>query len=87
MKQVIFGSVLALLLFGFFVEQAFAQVTGTNGDIAAGGTNGAIAGNGGVGSGGSTINIKNGTNVNGHTRAGTGGSAGEDQVNDVWNNS
>jgi hypothetical protein len=35
MKQVIFGCVLALLSFGFFVDQAFDQVTGTNGGIAA----------------------------------------------------
>jgi hypothetical protein len=41
MKQIIFGSVLSLLLFGFFVEQVFAQETGTNGGIAAGGTKGA----------------------------------------------
>jgi len=78
MKEIIFAGVLALLLFGFFLEQGFAQVTGTNG------TKGAVGGNGVVGADGSTINIKNGTNVNGHTR---GGSAGEDQVNDVWNNS
>jgi hypothetical protein len=83
MKQIIFAGVLALLLFGFFLEQAFAQVTGTNG------TKGTVGGNGIVGAGGSTINIKNGTNANGHTRDGTGGSAGEqrDQVNEVWNNS
>jgi len=81
MKQLIFVGVLALLLFGFYLEQAFAQVAGTNG------TKGAVGGNGVVGAGGSTINIKNGTNTNGHTRDGTGGSAGDDQVNDVWNNS
>ena len=87
MKQIIFAGVLALLLFGFFLEQAFAQVTGTNGSIGTNGTKGAVGGNGVVGAGGSTINIKNGTNANGHTRDGTGGSAVEDQVNDIWNNS
>jgi hypothetical protein len=83
MKQIIFAGVLALLLFGFFLEQAFAQVTGTYG------TKGTVGANGVVGAGGSTINIKNGTNANGHTRDGTGDSAGEqrDQVNEVWNNS
>jgi len=84
MKEIIFAGVLALLLFGFFLEQGFAQVTGTNGRTGTNGTKGAVGGNGVVGADGSTINIKNGTNVNGHTR---GGSAGEDQVNDVWNNS
>ncbi len=61
MKQIIFGSVLALLLFGFFVEQAFAQERGTNGGIAAGGTKGATAGNGGVSTSGNTTNDKNAT--------------------------
>jgi hypothetical protein len=80
MKQIIFGSVLALLLFGFFVEQAFAQETGTNGGIAAGGTNGAIAGNGGVSTSGNTTNGKNGANANGDSIGNTTGLAipGED---------
>ena len=33
MKQIIFGAVIVLLLSGFFVEQAFAQVLGSNGGI------------------------------------------------------
>jgi hypothetical protein len=70
MKQIIFGSVLALLLFGFFVEQTFAQETGTNGGIAAGGTNGAKAGNGGVSTSGNTTNGKNGANANGGDNVG-----------------
>lgn len=80
MKQIIFGSVLALLLFGFFVEQAFAQETGTNGGIVAGGTNGAIAGNGGVSTSGNTTNGKNGANANGDSIGNTTGLAipGED---------
>jgi len=40
MKQIIFGAVIALLLSGFFVEQAFAQVTGSNGWIGGSGTTG-----------------------------------------------
>ena len=80
MKQIIFGSVIALLLFGFFVEQVFAQETGTNGGIAAGGTNGAIAGNGGVSTSGNTTNNKNGVNANGDSIGNTTGLAipGED---------
>jgi hypothetical protein len=80
MKQIIFGSVLALLLFGFFVEQVFAQETGTNGGIAAGGTNGAIADNGGVSTSGNTTNGKNGANANGQGIGNTTGLAipGED---------
>ena len=80
MKQIIFGSVLALLLFGFFVDQAFTQVTGTNGGIAAGGTNAAIPGNGGVSASGNTTNGKNGANANGDNIGNTTGLAipGED---------
>ena len=37
---------LALLLFGFYLEQAFAQVAGTNGRTGANGTKGAVGGNG-----------------------------------------
>ena len=84
MKQIIVGSVLALLLSGFFVEQAFAQPNGgtagngTNGGIAGNGTNGGIGGNGGAGTIGSTINGKHGTNANGHNGEGaTGGANGE----------
>jgi hypothetical protein len=47
MKQIIFGAVIALLLSGFFVYQAFAQVTGSNGGIGGSGTTG-TATNGGV---------------------------------------
>jgi hypothetical protein len=71
MKQIIFGAVMALLLSGFFVEQAFAQVNGTNGGIAGGGTKGGVAGNGGIGTSGKTINGKNGTSANGHGIGGT----------------
>ena len=66
MKQIIFSVVAALLLSGFFVEQAFAQMTGTNGGIAGGGTKGGVGGNGGNGTSGKTINGKNGTDANGH---------------------
>ncbi len=67
MKQIIFGTVIALVLSGFFVEQAFAaQVNGTNGGIAGGGTKGGVGGNGGNGTSGKTINGKNGIDANGH---------------------
>jgi len=80
MKQIIFGSVLALLLFGFFGEQAFAQERGTNGGIAAGGTKGATAGNGGFSTSGNTTNDKNGADANGDSIGNTTGLAipGED---------
>ena len=80
MKQLIFVGVLALLLFGFFVDQALAQVTGTNGRIVAGGTNGAIVGNGGVSASGNTTNGKNAANANGDNIGNTTGLAipGED---------
>jgi hypothetical protein len=71
-KQIIFGTIVALLLSGFFVEQAFAQVTGTNGGVAGGGTKGGIGGNGGIGTSGKTINGKNGTNANGNGLDGSG---------------
>jgi len=71
MKQIIFGSVIALLLFGFFVDQAFAQVNGTNGGIAGNGTNGGIGGKGGAGTSGNAINGKSGTNANGHSTVGS----------------
>jgi hypothetical protein len=67
MKQIIFGTVIALLLSGFFVEQVFAQVNGTNGGKAGDGTKGGIGGNGGIGTSGSAINGKNGTSANGHS--------------------
>jgi hypothetical protein len=54
------------LLSGFFVEQAFAQVNGTNGGIVGGGTKGGLGGNGGNGTSGKTINGKNGIDANGH---------------------
>lgn len=76
MKQIIFGTVIALLLSGFFVEQAFAQVNGTNGGMAGGGTK-AVGGNGGIGTSGSTINGKNGTSANGHSVGGTMSSGGD----------
>lgn len=63
MKQIIFGTVIALLLSGFFVEQAFAQVNGANGGKGEAGT----SGKGGIGGIGSTINGKNGTSANGHS--------------------
>jgi hypothetical protein len=72
MKQVIIGTIVALLLSGFFIEQAFAQVTGTNGGIAGGGTKGGIGDNGGIGTSGKTINGKNGTNANGNIVGGSG---------------
>jgi hypothetical protein len=75
MKQIIFGTVIALLFSGFFVEQAFAQVNGTNGEIAGDGTK-AVGGNGGIGTSGSTINGKNGT-ANGHSVGGTTSSGGD----------
>jgi len=76
MKKAIFGSVLALLLFGFFVDQAFAQVTGTNDGIEAG----AIVGKDGVSTSGNTTNGKNGANANGDNIGNTTGLAipGED---------
>ncbi|MGC2680723.1 MAG: hypothetical protein WA323_02570 [Candidatus Nitrosopolaris sp.] len=77
MKQIIFGTVIALLFSGFFVEQAFAQVNGTNGGIAGGGTKGGVGGNGGIGTSGSTINGKNGTSANGHSVGGTTSSGGD----------
>lgn len=68
MNQIIFGTVIALLLSGFFVEQAVAaQINGTNGGIAGGGTKGGIGGNGGNGTSGKTINGKNGVDANGHS--------------------
>jgi hypothetical protein len=67
MKQIIFGTVIALLLSGFFVEQAFAQVNGTNGGKGGNGQDAIKGGNGGIGTSGSTINGKNGTSANGHS--------------------
>jgi len=72
MKQIIFGAVIALLLSGFLVEQAFAQANGTNGGKGGDGTKGGIGGNGGIGTSGSTINGKNGTSANGHGIGPTG---------------
>jgi hypothetical protein len=66
MKQIILGTVIALVLSGFFVEQAFAQANGTNGGIGGGGTKGGVGGNGGNGTSGKTINGKNGIDANGH---------------------
>jgi hypothetical protein len=54
MKQIIFGAVIALLLSGFFVEQAFAQINGTNGGKGEDGTKGGIGGNGGIWTSGKT---------------------------------
>jgi hypothetical protein len=70
MKQIILGTVIALVLSGFFVEQAFAQVNGTNGGIAGGGTKGGVGGNGGNGTSGKTINGKTGIDANGHSLGG-----------------
>jgi hypothetical protein len=71
MKQIIFGAVIALLLSGFFVEQAFAQINGTNGGKGEDGAKGGIGGNGGIGTSGKTINGENGTSANGHGIVGT----------------
>jgi hypothetical protein len=78
MKEIIIGSLLALLVSGFFVEQAFAQVTGTNGGIAGGGISGAAGGNAGVSTSGNTTSGKNGTNANGQSIGNTTGVPGED---------
>jgi len=45
MKQIIFGAVIALLLSGFFVEQAFAHINGANGAKGEDGIKGSIGGN------------------------------------------
>ena len=69
MKQIIFGTVIALLLSAFFVQQAFAQVNGTNGGKGGNGEDGTkagIGGNGGIGTSGA-INGKNGTSANGRS--------------------
>ena len=71
MKQIIFGAVIALLLSGFLVEQAFAQVTGSNGGIGGSGNTGTATG-GGVSTNGNTTNGKNGTSANGHSIYGSG---------------
>jgi hypothetical protein len=71
MKQIILGAVVALLLSGFFVEEAFAQINGTNGGKGEDGAKGGVGGNGGIGTSGKTINGKNGTNANGHGIDGT----------------
>ncbi len=76
MKQVIFGGLFALLLFGLFVEQAFAQVTGANGGTAGSSATGGVGGSGGFSTSGNTTNGKNGTNVNGVGDA-TGGRSGD----------
>jgi hypothetical protein len=70
MKQIIFGAVIALILSGFFVEEAFAQV-GSNGGIGGSGTTGSAT-NGGVSTNGNTTNGKNGTSANGHSMDGSG---------------
>jgi hypothetical protein len=71
MKQIVFVVVIAILFSGFFVEQAFAQVIGSNGGIGGSGTTG-TATNGGVGTNGNTTNGKNGTSTNGHSIGGSG---------------
>ena len=71
MKQIIFGVVIALLLSGFFAEQAFAQINGTNGGRGQDGSKGGIGGNGGIGTSGNAINGRNGTSANGHDIGGT----------------
>ena len=45
MKQIIFGAVIALLLSGFFVEQAFANINGANSTKGEDGIKGGIGGN------------------------------------------
>jgi hypothetical protein len=76
MKQAIFGSLFVLLLFGFFVEQAFAQVTGANGGTAGSSATGGVGGSGGFSTSGNTTNGKNGTNANGGGDA-RGGRSGD----------
>ncbi|MGA9151056.1 MAG: lipoprotein [Candidatus Nitrosopolaris sp.] len=71
MKQIIFGAVITLLLSGFFVEQAFAQINGANGGKGEDATKGGVDGNGGIGTSGKTINGNNGTSANGHGIGGT----------------
>jgi hypothetical protein len=71
MKQIIFGAIIALLLFGFFVEESFAQVIGSNGGIGGSGTTG-TATNGGVSTNGNTTNGNNGSSANGHSIDGSG---------------
>ena len=61
------GRTRARLLSGLFIEQAFPQVTGTNGRVAK-----RVGGNGGIGTSGKTINGKNGTNTNGNSLCGSG---------------
>jgi hypothetical protein len=73
MIQIIIVGVLALVLSGFFVDQAFAQA---NGGIGGNGTNGGVGGNGATG--GSAASGKHGTNANGHNGEGTMGSTGGD---------
>ena len=58
MKRFILGTITALLFFGIFVEQTFAQVTGTHGGITGGGTNGTTGGHSGVNTSGNTTNGK-----------------------------
>jgi hypothetical protein len=58
MKQIIVGSIIALLFLGIFVEQASVQAIGTKG--AGGSTNGTTGGNSKVNSSGNTTNVKNG---------------------------
>jgi hypothetical protein len=76
MKQMIFGAVIVLLLYGFFVEQAFAQVIGSNGGIGGSGTTGKGA-NGGVSTNGNTTNGKSGTSANGHSIDGAVSGSGD----------
>ena len=77
MKQIILGMVMTLLVFGFFVEQAFAQVNGTNGGKGGNGQDAIKGGNGGIGTSGSTINGKNGTSANGHSFGDTVSGSGD----------
>ena len=45
MKQIIFGAVIALLLSGFFVEEALANINGANGAKGEDGIKGGTGGN------------------------------------------
>ena len=65
MKQIIFGAVIALLLSGFFVEEALANINGANG----------AKGEDGIkGTSGKTIIGKNGASANHHAISNTVGS-------------
>jgi len=61
-----------LLLSGFFVEEALAQVIGSNGGIGGSGTTGTATNGGLTHTNGNTTNSKNGASANGHSIDGSG---------------